>query len=94
MQFSVVPAVAPDPTTPLEFLQLPAITPLPPETVTRPLALLEEMSAFLRMRRGGLLGTVASTAAAPGLDKRLWMDPSLRIRQWRHGGLGNLQRHS
>jgi spore coat protein A, manganese oxidase len=42
MQFRVVPAVAPDPTTPPEFLVLPTITPLPPEDNTRPLALIEE----------------------------------------------------
>jgi FtsP/CotA-like multicopper oxidase with cupredoxin domain len=46
MQFRVVPAVAPDPTTPPQFLALPAITPLPPASVTRPLALLEELSQF------------------------------------------------
>ena len=44
MQFRVVPAVAPDPTTPPRFLVLPAITPLPAATVTRPLALIELMS--------------------------------------------------
>ena len=42
LQFRVMPAVAADPTTPPQFLILPAITPLPSETVTRPLALLEE----------------------------------------------------
>lgn len=41
MQFRVVPAVAPDPTTPPQHLVLPARTPLPPETSTRPLALIE-----------------------------------------------------
>lgn len=41
MQFRVVPAVAPDPTTPPQHLVLPARTPLPPETFTRPLALIE-----------------------------------------------------
>ena len=46
MQFRVVPAVAPDPTTPPQFLVLPPITPLPAATVTRRLALLEELSAF------------------------------------------------
>jgi FtsP/CotA-like multicopper oxidase with cupredoxin domain len=46
MQFRVVPAVAPDPTTPPQFLLLPSITPLPPATVTRRLALLEELSMF------------------------------------------------
>ena len=38
-----MPAAAPDPTTPPQFLQLPAIAPLPAATVTRPLALIEEM---------------------------------------------------
>ena len=42
MQFRVVPAVGPDLTTPPQFLQLPAITPLPAESVTRPLALIEK----------------------------------------------------
>ena len=42
LEFRVVPAVAPDPTTPPEYLVLPAITPLPPESVTRPLALIEK----------------------------------------------------
>jgi len=46
MQFRVGPALAPDPTTPPQFLVLPAITPLPAATVTRPLALLEELSQF------------------------------------------------
>jgi FtsP/CotA-like multicopper oxidase with cupredoxin domain len=45
LQFRVVPAVAPDPTTPPQFLVLPAITRLAGGT-TRPLALLEQMSAF------------------------------------------------
>ncbi|MEI5582802.1 MULTISPECIES: multicopper oxidase family protein [unclassified Agromyces] len=43
MQFRVVPAAAPDPTTPPQFLVLPPITPLPAETATRPLALIEKM---------------------------------------------------
>ena len=46
MQFRVVPAVAPDPSTPPQFLVLPPITPLPPATATRRLALLEELSRF------------------------------------------------
>jgi spore coat protein A, manganese oxidase len=41
MQFRVVPTVAPDPTTPPQFLVLPAITRLTGGT-TRPLALIEE----------------------------------------------------
>jgi FtsP/CotA-like multicopper oxidase with cupredoxin domain len=77
MQFRVVPAVAPDPTTPPAFLQLPAITPLPPETVTRPLALLEEMSAFFEDAPAeAQLGTVAFDGSGAGTwTKRLWMDP-------------------
>jgi FtsP/CotA-like multicopper oxidase with cupredoxin domain len=41
MQFRVVPAASPDPTTPPQFLQLPALTPLPVEDYVRPLALIE-----------------------------------------------------
>jgi FtsP/CotA-like multicopper oxidase with cupredoxin domain len=41
MEFRVGPALAPDPTTPPQFLVMPAVTPLPVESVTRPLALLE-----------------------------------------------------
>jgi spore coat protein A len=43
MEFRVVPAVAPDPTTPPRFLQLPAIAALPPPVRTRKLALIEKM---------------------------------------------------
>ena len=78
MRFDVVPAVAPDPTTPPLFLQLPAIAPLPPATVTRPLALLEEMSAFFADAPAEtLLGTVSGDPnVAPGVwAKRLWMEP-------------------
>ncbi|MDC0742832.1 multicopper oxidase family protein [Polyangium mundeleinium] len=61
MQFRVVPAVAPDPTTPPQFLQLPAITPLPAATVTRPLALLEKLSEFFPDAPAeALLGTVVA----------------------------------
>ena len=42
MQFRVGPALAVDVSTPPQFLQLPAITPLPAESVTRPLALIEK----------------------------------------------------
>ena len=78
MEFHVTPPLAPDPTTPPQFLQLPAIVPLPPETVTRKLALIEKMG----MGHGAngeeiegpveaLLGTVEDGMA---VDK-LWMDP-------------------
>jgi FtsP/CotA-like multicopper oxidase with cupredoxin domain len=78
MEFRVVPAVAPDPTTPPQFLQLPAIPLLPPATVTRPLALLEEMSMdFADAPAETLLGTVAGDPnVGPGTwSKRMWMDP-------------------
>lgn len=44
IQFRVVPAVTTDPTTPPQSLVLPPVTPLPVESVTRPLALIEMMS--------------------------------------------------
>jgi FtsP/CotA-like multicopper oxidase with cupredoxin domain len=78
MELRVVPALTPDPTTPPQFLQLPAIMPLPPATVTRPLALLEEMSAFFEDAPvEALLGTVAGDPnVAPGVwARRLWEDP-------------------
>jgi FtsP/CotA-like multicopper oxidase with cupredoxin domain len=79
MEFRVVPAVAPDPTTPPQFLVLPLITPLPPETVTRPLALIEEVSAFgfEDAPVEALLGPVAGDPnVVPGVwVKQLWMDP-------------------
>jgi len=83
MEFRVVPAVAPDPTTPPQFLQLPAITPLPPATVTRPLVLIEEAAdgfdadgTVVDGPVEALLGTVAGDPnTAPGVwTKRLWMD--------------------
>jgi FtsP/CotA-like multicopper oxidase with cupredoxin domain len=80
MELRVVPALAPDPTTPPQFLELPAITPLPAATVTRPLALLEEGSAFFPEEEPpveALLGTVAGDPnVAPGMwAKRLWEEP-------------------
>ncbi len=44
LQFKVVAATAADPTTPAKFLKLPALTPLPQASVTRPLALIEAAS--------------------------------------------------
>ena len=77
MEFRVVPAVAADPTTPPQFLVLPPTTPLPPETATRPLALLEEMSTVWDGPAEAVLGTVAGDPnIAPGVwTKRLWMNP-------------------
>ena len=77
LQFRVVSAVAIDPTTPPMFLQLPAITPLPPATVTRPVALLEEVSAFFADAPAEtLLGTVAFDVSGTGTwTPRMWADP-------------------
>lgn len=78
MQLRVVPALAADPSTPPQFLQLPAITPLPAESFTRRLVLLEEMSAFFADAPAeALLGTLAGDPAeAPAAwSKRLWMEP-------------------
>jgi FtsP/CotA-like multicopper oxidase with cupredoxin domain len=77
MEFRVVPAVTPDPTTPPQFLQLPAITPLPPATVTRQLALIEmggtgedEGGAEVEGPIEALLGTVEDGITV----ERKWMD--------------------
>ena len=78
MQFVVGPALTVDASTPPQFLQLPAITPLPAATVTRPLALIEEVSAFFDDAPAeALLGTVAGDPnVAPGVwTKRMWADP-------------------
>jgi FtsP/CotA-like multicopper oxidase with cupredoxin domain len=78
MQFRVVLALAADPTTPPQFLTLPAITPLPAATFTRPLALIEEMSGFFADAPAeALLGTVAGDPnVAPGVwTKLMWMEP-------------------
>lgn len=79
LEFKVLPRMGPaDPSTPPLYLQLPAITPLPPATVSRELALLEEMSShFDDAPAEALLGTVAGNPGEePGLwSKRMWMEP-------------------
>jgi FtsP/CotA-like multicopper oxidase with cupredoxin domain len=78
LQFRVVKPKDEEETTPPEFLQLPALKPLPDATVTRHLALLEEMSAsFADSPAETLLGVVLGDPnVAPGVwAKRLWMDP-------------------
>ena len=77
MKFRVVPALGIDDSTPPQFLQLPAITPLPAETVTRPLAMIEkaaegegEEEEEIEGPVAALLGTVESGVAT----ERLWMD--------------------
>ena len=77
LQFRVVPAAAPDPTTPPAYLRLPPPPSLPSPEVTRRLALLEEESAsFHNAPSKTLLGTIAGdphVTAAAG-TKHLWMD--------------------
>ena len=78
MQFRVVPAVAADPTTPPEFLVLPAIHPLPQATVIRRLALIEEMSKFFSdVPVEAELGTVSwdSQADVGTWNKLEWRAP-------------------
>ena len=72
MEFRVGPAVAPDPTTPPQFLVLPAIAPLPGETVTRPLALIEMMSEVHDGPSEAVLGTVDGDGMAV---HKMWSEP-------------------
>ncbi|MFO7681098.1 MAG: multicopper oxidase domain-containing protein [Chloroflexota bacterium] len=81
MQFRVVPAVAADPTTPPQFLILPPITPLPLETVTRSLALIEMMGmgydangAEVEGPVEALLGTVGPDSIDPTIPAGMWME--------------------
>ena len=78
LQFRVVPSVAPDPSTPPQFLQLPLRTPLPVEVRTRPLAMIEAAGigrkADVEEVEGpieALLGVVDGQGMAV---ERLWMD--------------------
>ena len=77
MQFRVGPALAPDWTTPPKFLVLPAITPVPAATVTRPVALLEEMSMyFADAPAAAMLGTIAGdpNTGVGTWTMRMWSD--------------------
>jgi FtsP/CotA-like multicopper oxidase with cupredoxin domain len=72
MEFRVGPALVADPSTPPQFLQLPAIAPLPPAVNTRALALLEQMSEFWDGPAEAMLGNVTDNGMAV---HRMWMDP-------------------
>jgi spore coat protein A len=81
MEFRVVPAVATDPTTPPQFLVLPAITPLPAETVTRQLAMIEKgetgQDAEGNEVEGpieALLGTVGPDSINRGTPEGVWTE--------------------
>jgi FtsP/CotA-like multicopper oxidase with cupredoxin domain len=78
MQFNVVPALAFDPTTPPQFLQLPAILPLPAESVIRPLALIEKMGMGYDasgMMVDGPVEAVLGTVEAGMAAEKMWMEP-------------------
>jgi FtsP/CotA-like multicopper oxidase with cupredoxin domain len=77
LEFRVVPAVAADPTTPPQFLVLPAIAALTGGTPRR-LALLEKASEFFEDAPvEALLGTVTGNpnTAPAAVEAREWMDP-------------------
>lgn len=72
MEFRVVPAIRPDKSTPPRFLQLPALQALPASNVTRPLALMEEMS----MTQVGPAAAMLGTLGEMGMPlHHMWMDP-------------------
>ncbi len=72
LQFRVVLPVAPDPTTPPQFLVLPALTPLPAPVTTRPLALMEMMSMYWDGPAEAMLGNVDGDGMPM---HHMWMDP-------------------
>ncbi len=78
LEFRVVPAAAPDPTTPPVFLVLPAITPLPPESVIRPLVLIEKSGIGFDANGDPVEGPVAAllgTADGGVPVEYEWEDP-------------------
>ncbi|MGZ5324850.1 MAG: multicopper oxidase domain-containing protein, partial [Solirubrobacterales bacterium] len=78
MQFRVVPAVGVDDSTPPQFLQLPAITPLPAETVTRQVAMIEKAGVGFDADDEPVEGPIEAllgTVAGGVWMERLWMDP-------------------
>jgi FtsP/CotA-like multicopper oxidase with cupredoxin domain len=78
LQFRVGPRVGRDRTTPPAFLGLPAIVPLPQETTTRPLALIEMMGTGYSGENEEIEGPVEAllgTVADGVWTERKWMDP-------------------
>jgi len=72
LEFRVVPAVGPDPTTPPEFLTLPKVTPLPAATVTRTLGMFEMMSMIHDGPAEALLGIIDHHGMPM---HRMWSEP-------------------
>jgi len=71
MEFRVGPAAGTDPSTPPQFLQFPAITPLPEEIRARQLALIELMSSVHDGPSEAVLGNVEGDSAV----HKMWSDP-------------------
>ncbi len=77
MQFRVVPAVAADPTTPPQYLRLPAIAPLPAADRRRPLALIEKAGLGHDSEGNEVEGPVEAllgTADSGRPIEYMWMD--------------------
>jgi FtsP/CotA-like multicopper oxidase with cupredoxin domain len=79
LQFRVVPAAGVDDSTPAQFLQLPASTQLPAETVTRQLALIEIAAEGQSEEEEEIEGPVEAVLGnidgAGELVERHWADP-------------------
>jgi FtsP/CotA-like multicopper oxidase with cupredoxin domain len=76
IEFRVNPALAADPTTPPQFLKLPAIAPLPAQTTTRPLALLEIEARMSEPEvEGPAEGMLGRLDAGKMPLNQMWMDP-------------------
>jgi spore coat protein A len=75
MQFRLGPTMAADPSTPPQFLQLPAILPLPPETFTRPLAMLEKGETIPEIGFDGPIEAMLGIVDNDGMPiHKMWMD--------------------
>jgi FtsP/CotA-like multicopper oxidase with cupredoxin domain len=87
MEFRVGPVHGTDKSTPPMYLTLPAITPLPPEDVTRALALIEKAGKGVDASGDEIEGPIEALLGTVGPDaidatvpdgvwtERLWMDP-------------------
>jgi spore coat protein A len=78
MQFRVVPIVGTDDTTPPQYLVLPPVVPLPAETVTRQLALIEEAGEGSDAEQNEVEGPVeallGNVNGSGETEAALWMD--------------------
>lgn len=77
LQFRVGVAIGPDDTTPPQFLQLPPIAPLPTESLTRQLALIEKADEGVGEEEDEIEGPVEALlgTVTDGIwTERLWMD--------------------